>query len=43
MVGTWLPHANKSDDKEHLVEGDNSDVVVTILVCCLFVLNTFML
>lgn len=31
MVGTWLPHANKSDDKEHLVEGDNSDVVVTIL------------
>lgn len=31
MVGVSLNNANKADDKEQLVEADNSDVMVTIL------------
>jgi hypothetical protein len=35
MVGVSLNNQNKADDKEQLVETNNSDVFVTVLVSLL--------
>lgn len=37
MVGVSLNNPNKPDDKEQLVEAENTDVLVTVLVSLMFI------